>query len=131
MLKLTSALTVTVWTALFVWVISMFLSGAHPTAGDLAFAAIAIVLSCVAVALSVAAVLRRSRAAVRWLLGISVPAACWSVLDLWMMLSPLTVVGHHYLSHTTLMGWLWVVGLAIMVLLPWLWGAVCVQLQRA
>jgi NADH:ubiquinone oxidoreductase subunit K len=125
MMKLSSILTVLVWSALLCWIaFSMFASRFHQARGGLAFVLVAIFASCCAISLAVIAATHRSRRAIRWLLVLSVLSALWAGLGAWMMISPITVVGLRYFGTMTLVGRLWLIGLLTMFLLPWLWGIV-------
>jgi hypothetical protein len=124
MLRLASIVTSLLWAALLCWVaFNILSSGLHYTS-ELIFAVIVILVGACAIFLSVAAAKRRSPAAARWLFILSILSALWSGIGAWRMISPITVIGLRYFEHMTLMGWLWLIGLLTMFLLPWLWGIV-------
>jgi hypothetical protein len=124
-LKFTSILTVLIWAAVLFFFASALLDGSAfhfhqaPSVIFVAlFASSAIFLACLAA-------IRRSAAASRWLIGLSVPASIWSAACAWSVVSP-TFSG----ARIMLGGWLFLTGLLIIFITPFLWMVALRTLQR-
>jgi hypothetical protein len=131
MLKFTALLTVVTWAGILFWtILGLSQSGGAPI-GVLALLIFEVVVSCTAIILALVAAVRRSLGASRGLVIISIIAGLVAALDIWLLISPITVMGSAYVRGISFINWMLVAAFSLMLCLPWLWVAVSRQLRVA